>query len=271
MEKKENGVPVMRRKNSLYFRFFRFWVKQFFDKQVVEYAEKPADGEVAVYVANHAGAYGPISMELNFDRPFRPWVIRYLADFKVCKKFFFYEFLNAETKKCKWLYKAIAFLGSIILSPLIRGYSAIRVYHGPKVMNTFKHSMQTLDEGKNVVIFPECNEYYSDYIHELNKGFVDLARMYYNERGVAVNFYPVYIAPGLHIIKVGKPVRYDPEVNYKKQRVTVTKYLRDEIYGMAQSLPSHTPFKFTGEDWDIAHEKYLDNMKEYLDLFEYSE
>ena len=70
--------------------------------------------------------------------------------------------------------------------------------------------------------------------------FVDTARMYYRRSHRALDFVPMYLAPKLHLVVYGQPIRFDPEAPIAEERARICKYLQEEITRMAEALPEHT-------------------------------
>ena len=67
-----------------------------------------------------------------------------------------------------------------------------------------------------------------------------MARLYYKKTGQAIPFVPMYIAPALRTVYLGKPVIFDPAAPIAKERERICAYLRDEITAIAAALPEHT-------------------------------
>lgn len=53
-------------------------------------------------------------------------------------------------------------------------------------------------------------------------------------------FVPMYVAPKLKKMYIGKPIRFDETQPYDQERTRICNYLMDEITQIARSLPSHT-------------------------------
>ena len=116
----------------------------------------------------------------------------------------------------------------------------IPVYHDTRLVATFRQTMNRLDEGRSIVIFPEKDEPYNHILCQFQDKFVDTARMYYRRNRRALDFVPMYLAPNLHLVVYGQPVRFDPEAPIAEERARICKYLQEEITSMAEALPEHT-------------------------------
>ena len=67
-----------------------------------------------------------------------------------------------------------------------------------------------------------------------------MAKLYYRKTGQAVCFVPLYIAPKLKQMHIGKPIRFDPDEPMDTQRRKICDYLMQEITDIASALPEHT-------------------------------
>ena len=86
-------------------------------------------------------------------------------------------------------------------------------------------------------------------------GFVDVARMYRKKYGRDVPIVPVYIAPKLRKIYIGKGISYDNENRMEAERSRICEYLSAEITDFARSLPLHTVVPYR----NIPKKYYLTN------------
>ena len=55
-----------------------------------------------------------------------------------------------------------------------------------------------------------------------------------------LSFVPMYIAPKLRKICLGKPIRFNAEEAMDAERSRICTYLMDEITAVAEALPEHT-------------------------------
>ena len=69
--------------------------------------------------------------------------------------------------------------------------------------------------------------------------FVDVARFYYKKTGREISFVPMYIAPKLKKIYLGKPVKFNHTEPIEAERSRICNYLMDEITNIACGLPEH--------------------------------
>jgi len=200
--------------------------------------------EPSIFISNHSKAFGPIAVSRDFPYKFRPWVEQKVLFYKSCPKYA-YECFFPPKGKIKIFNKMGCFFASLLLVPLLRGQEGIPVYRDRRIKTTFQKTMETLiDDKRHIIIFPECPDKYSEYIHQLNSGFVQIAKIYYERTGKCIKFYPCYIPPGLKSFEVGEPIQYDPNIPMKEQKEIVATYLRDQLDAIARALPPFKPIPY---------------------------
>ena len=123
---------------------------------------------------------------------------------------------------------------------LFNNAHTIPVYHDSRLLTTLKLSLQRLQEGYNILIFPEYNKKYNHVLYDFQDRFIDLAKLYYKKTGKALQFVPLYIAPNLHQSHICEPIRFDPDAPIAEERERIKQYLMDSITAKAESLPEHT-------------------------------
>ena len=69
---------------------------------------------------------------------------------------------------------------------------------------------------------------------------------------------PMYIAPELQKMYLGKPIRFSPDKPIEEERARICMYLMEEITSTAQSLPKHTVIPYN----NISRRDYPTNLSE---------
>ena len=69
---------------------------------------------------------------------------------------------------------------------------------------------------------------------------MDIARLYYKRTGKELSFVPLYIAPKLKKMYLGKPIKFCAETPIAEERRRICDYLMNEITNIAVGLPEHT-------------------------------
>ena len=118
--------------------------------------------------------------------------------------------------------------------------NTIGVYRDTRIVGTFKNTVKRLQEGNHVVIFPEHDVKYNHILYEFQDKFIDVAKLYYKKTGKEASFVPLYIAPKLKKMYLGKPIQFCAANPMDEERNRICRYLMDEITKIASSLPKHT-------------------------------
>lgn len=230
---------MARRKDYWLFRVIRGAIKLCYPKIRTEGLDN-LPPEPAIIVGNHCKMNGPISAELYAPAPSVTWCAGQMMELKEVPDYAFADFWGAKPKAIRWLYRILSYLIAPLSVCVFNNASTIGVYHDTRVLSTFKKTVAKLSEGANVVIFPEHAEPHNHIVNDFQTPFIDVAKLYHKRTGKAVSFVPMYLAPTLKTMYLGKPVQYDPDVPMEEQRGRIAEYLMDEITRMACELPEHT-------------------------------
>lgn len=251
----------------LYYKIIRGILWICFPRAKTVYEEEP-DDLPAVFVCNHSAIRGPVMMTLDFKRKHQSWTVSNALDRSRAVSYAFHDILIGNSRRCKRFWRMLAHIVAVMLPPLLRYSDTIPVYHDKNIVTTFKQSVKALTDGDDLVIFAESPKRYSEYIFNLQSGFVDIARLYYRKTKTALRFYPVYVEKKNAVISVGKPIVYDPDQPLEEQRETIAVYLRDNIDRLARALPAHKPVPFLTERWFCAYGMYEDDVVGYWKMID---
>ena len=196
--------------------------------------------EACIIVGNHAQMYGPIAAELYLPRPHSVWCIGEMMNRKEVPAYAYQDFWSMKPKGIRWFYRLLSHLIAPLAEYVFTHAHTIPVRHDARVMTTFRQSIERLNAGADIVIFPEKNEPYNGILWQFQEHFADLAKMVYRRTGKAVCFVPMYTAPKLKSIHFGKPLRYDPQAPEAEERRRVCHELAEAITALAAALPEHT-------------------------------
>ena len=239
MKKQHNPEQVNGNHPSLIYRFVKFFVVLFYPKIEVEGTENLPDGP-AVVVGNHAQLHGPIAAELYFPGEHYIWCAGQMMRLKEVPGYAFADFWSFKPRYSRWYYKLASFLIAPLSVLIFNNAHTIPVYRDHRLIRTFKATVQCLQNGAKVVIFPEHNKKYNNIVYEFEDKFIDVARFYYKTTGQALSFVPMYLAPKLRKAVLGRPIRFDPDQPIKEERRRIRDQLMGEITELACSLPAHT-------------------------------
>jgi hypothetical protein len=122
---------------------------------------------------------------------------------------------------------------------LMRGAEAIPVYRDGRMITTIKKTIQTLEDGFNVYIFPEYDAPYSEYHNDFEDGFVNVASFYYRKTKKKLKFYPLYNCLDKRIMSFGVPIEYNPDNSLETERARITTYLKENMTQLAKEMGPH--------------------------------
>lgn len=228
----------MKKKNKpLFYRMCYRLIKFFYLKyEVVGEVKKPG----SVIVANHAQVHGPLGYYFYFPGKKKIWVIGEMFNRKEVTEYAMEDFWRHKSKYTKWLYKLFSItIFAPIGSYLFNAADTIPVYKDGRLRLTIRKTIETLDEEKNVIIFPEYREPYNDIVNKFQLHFVDAVKSYKKKTGRNLYFYPTYICRDLKKILIGEPILFDEHNNIEDERNRIISYLQDEITNLALTLPRH--------------------------------
>ena len=220
------------------YRVIRWLVRLFFPRFRTEGEEKLPEGPFVI-VGNHSQAYGPIAGELYVPGKPYTWCTGEMMSRKEAPDYAFRDFWSGKPKSVRWLF----YLFSRMIGPLselvFNNARTVGVYHDMRIMQTFRESVTLLEEGENLLVFPECYEPHNQIVYSFQDHFVDVARMYYKKTGKALAFVPMYIAPRLKTIYMLEPVCFRPDAPIREERERICAFLMDAVTEKAVSLPRH--------------------------------
>ena len=231
------------RKPSRFFPHLLRIVKFFYGPHAVEGLENLPD-EPCFIISNHAQIHGPMISQLFMPKNTRTWCAAETLQFKTARPYAFEDFWSGKPKHLHWLYKGLSYLAAPLLVYLHTNGRTIGVYHDHRVMSTFRDTLQYMQEGNHIIIFPEKAEPNNRILCHFQEGFVDAARLLYRRTGRRAAFVPMYIAPSLKKIVLGAPVYYNEETQPEDERHRICHELTEAITALALTLPPHivTPY-----------------------------
>ncbi|MGN0403091.1 MAG: lysophospholipid acyltransferase family protein [Acetatifactor sp.] len=252
MAKKKSG----KKRNPVY-RFIRFMVWVFFPKYTLEGTENLPE-EPAVLIGNHSKANGPIALQLYNPRESYTWCIAQMMHCKEVPAYAFEDFWSQKPKYTLWMYKLVSYLIAPLASFVMSHADTIGVYKDKRILRTFMESVERMQEGADIVIFPECYTEHNNIVHEFQRGFVELARLNYKKTQKSTPFVPMYVCPALKKLVFGKPVYYNAEADPKEEADRICMELMDAVSEMAYAQPRHKVVTYN----NIRKKYYPENVRE---------
>lgn len=196
--------------------------------------------EASIIVGNHSQAHGPIITEERLPFEHYTWCVAQMMDKAEVADYAYTDFWSQKPKAARWVYWLVSRIIPRPASYLMKNARTIPVYRDNRCITTFRRTMEKLDEGYHIVIYPEHYVRHNNILWEFQDRFIDIARMYYRKTGKYLSFVPMYLAPRLRKVFFGKAIRFDPEKPIKEERERICSALMDTITEIAISQPVHT-------------------------------
>lgn len=220
------------------YRIIRFFIWLFYPKITVV-GEENLPVEACIVVGNHSQMNGPICGEIYFPGKRKIWCAHQMMYLKEVPAYAYQDFWSKKPKSIRWFYKLLSYIIAPISACVFCNANTIPVFRDNRLLTTFKQTISALEAGENVIIFPECYEPHNHIVYQFQNHFIDVAKLYYKRTGKAISFVPMYIAPALKKIYIGKPIAFNPETPIEEERRRISAYLMDAVTELAVSLPRH--------------------------------
>lgn len=226
------------KKISPLYKVIKWLVKVCYPRIEVVGAEQLPD-EPVVVVGNHTQMNGPIACELYFPGNRYTWCAGEMMNLKEVPAYAYQDFWSQKPQYIRWFYKLLSYLIAPLSVCVFNNAQTIGVYHDTWILSTFKQTVQRLQEGASVVIFPEHDVPHNHIICQFQDKFIDIAKLYYKRTKKELAFVPLYIAPYLKKMYLGAPIRFCADNPMEEERKRICDYLMKQITEMAVSLPEH--------------------------------
>lgn len=203
----------------------------------------PDDDNPIVFLCNHGEMYGPIVCMLYIPVPIRPWVISEITVDKDEVAAYVYKYTISRQR---WLPEFLKWPIARMIGPVsvwaMNQLETIPVFRNKprELMQTFRRSVEAMQAGDNLLIFPENpnaveeeHGYERSGLGELFRGFAMLAPIYYNRTGKRCRFLPMYGHKGMRTLSFGSPVEYDPDNDPMAERDRLVDAVAAEMQRLA--------------------------------------
>lgn len=246
----------MAQKKPLFFRFIRRCVKAVYPK-IGHQGLENIPNEPVIIVGNHSQMNGPIACELYTPGEHSTWCVSNMMFVKEVPSYAYQDFWSQKPKLLRPFYKVFSYLIAPLAAYIFTRADTIPVYHDSRILATFKKTVTRLEEGANIVIFPEDDTPRNQIINEFRDKFIDVAKLYYKRTGKEICFVPMYLAPKLRTMYFGSPIRYCATQEPAAERKRICQHLMEEITAIACSLPEHTVVPFN----NVPKDQYPTNRR----------
>ncbi len=227
------------KKTRVLYRVIRRLVKAFSPRFVTEGEEHLPEG-ACVIAGNHSQMYGPIAAELYTPGPHYTWCAQEMMHLKEVPAYAYQDFWSYKPAWARPFYRLLSYVIAPLSSVIFNDANTIGVYRDMRVLSTFRETVQRLEQGCRVVIFPEKREKHNNIVYEFQTHFVDTALLYHKKTGKRLAFVPMYLCPARKTMYFGAPVYFDPENKLDDERARICRLLMDAVTDLAVRLPLHT-------------------------------
>ena len=161
------------KKTTLIYRILRWLVWLFYPKTKVAGTEH-LPREASVVVGNHTQMNGPIIAELYFPGKNYTWCAGEMMHWREVPSYAYADFWSFKPRWQRPFFKLLSYLITPLSVLLFNNARTIPVYHDARLLTTYRASIEKLQEGFSVVIFPEMNRRYNNILYEFQDKFIDL-------------------------------------------------------------------------------------------------
>ena len=191
--------------------------------------DRSAFPEGVVYLCRHSGASGPVHALAYMPIPVRPWILDVFFSRDACYHFFSTVTYHDRFGHTPPVARFLAWISAAPFARLVRSTGGIPVYrHSLKSRETFRRSVETLDAGESLLIFPDVNYAEKrDGIGALYRGFLMLEKLYFEKNGRHISFVPLHIGERSRALHVGRAIQFRGE--YRSHSDEALHELTDEF------------------------------------------
>lgn len=196
------------------------------------------DENPLVFLCNHGEFYGPMACKIYVPVPIRAWANSTMMFDKKAVTQYIYENTTSQQEGMPEFEKRILARMAAWLSVNVMGQlECIPVYkESPlKLRETFRLTMEAMEAGDNILIFPENPEqkYPREGIGELSPGFLMLAEIYWKRKKKRLRMLPMYADKKRKRITFGNIIEYNPENSLQEEQDRIVRETLDQIRTIA--------------------------------------
>ena len=195
--------------------------------------------EPVILVGNHCQAHGPLVGELRMPLARKTWCASEMMEREQVADYAYRDFWSDKPRWSLPFFKALSH-AIVPLSVLLFNHAeTIPVYRDNRVLVTFRATIQTLESGVSVLIFPEHDARCNQILDDFQEHFIDVARLWYRRTGKALAFVPMFICPALRRVCFGEALYFAPAAPLDEERARIKRELTERITALAVALPRH--------------------------------
>ncbi len=189
----------------------------------------------SIILSNHVGTDAPMSLEIYADFPIRMWGTHEMNSGLI--KMYKYQSRVYYHEKKGWnlhLARLFCLLASPLTNLFYKGLKLISTYKDQRLRKTIKESITALNNGENIVIFPEVSdEGYQDILKGFYKGFALLSEICL-KHGSDPLIYTSYFKLKDKVYIFDKPILFSELKKIAPTKEKMAKYLVDRCNKLGQ-------------------------------------
>lgn len=228
MEKKQKG------NRKAWFRGIKGFLKIFIRKpRFIYLGEKLKPG--SLMLTNHEGATCPLLLELYFSQPFRFWgTYEMNSGLKKVYKYLSTTYFHQKKHIPSFLSKIIAFVACPFVNLFYKGFKLISTYSDARFKKTIKESVETLQNGESIIIFPEDSSHgYYEKLTKVFSGFVVLANVCLR-KGQDLPICLSYYKKKERVYIIDKPVLFSELLKKSKDKYELGQLMCDRMNALSE-------------------------------------
>ena len=194
----------------------------------------------AIYIANHLGPTGPLETGLSIPVRFHIWVIAEMLDFQRAPQYLYDDFVHPVLHLNGRFGLRFSTLLSKLTVRLLRSIGGVPIDRfGGWTANGFRQSLKLLQEGNNLLIFPEDPLLPLDQetsMRHFMSGFATLCSLFRSQSGFPLPVYPVAVHAGCETVAIGKPEYFHPQGHHRQAIDDFSQLLEERVRGLYLEL-----------------------------------
>lgn len=189
----------------------------------------------SIIMLNHVGASSPVLTELYFEPRIRFWGTYEMTEgLKSARKYLTTTYLHDK----KHMPKIIAKILGTIISPFVnifyKGLKLIPTYKDMRFAKTYRLTVEALDKGEKLVIFPEdSHDGYHDHLTHFYSGGIYIAEKYLPKKDLTI--YVGYYIKKLRTFIFDKGYKYTELKEKYQDNDSISEFLCERCNELGES------------------------------------
>ena len=201
-----------------------------------------------IMIGNHFAASGPFNYKIfikhQLDHSFMFWAAWQMhGGFNRRRRYMYNTFYRQKLGYGRFRSWFLSIITGWATGTLYKTAGTIPVYYDARLKDTFKYSLECLEKGVSVMIFPEnSNDGYKDIITDFYSGYLALTKLHYKRHGEDLPMHILRYEKNPSKIVIGKAFYYQ-ELAKTYTDSEITQMIIDYLNGLKSEfiLPCEQP------------------------------